>query len=408
MFKLCRLTYRNLGRNRRRSLLTLAAVALGLALLIVTSGLSQGGLQSALENNIRLETGHVQVCAVSYDADKLSLVEKDLLDDPRGLVTRARSLAGVRVATPVLWASGVLGARAESVTVRVTGIDPLSEAHAPFRQSLVAGEFLAPDDRSGILIGQRMAKSIGLDVGGRASLMVSTADERPDEGIFTVRGLFATGIPYYDDTLVLMPLDKAQAFTRVKERASAILILTRRREEAAAVTAALQAPRLSVLTWRDLNKLMLQSSKMATGFLNLMNLVTLAVVAVGIANTLLMAVLERTREVGVLAAMGMKRRHILAMFLMEAGGLALFGIVLGVLLGGLAVGYFATAGLDIGDATNTATSGVFAYGTTLYARFSPPDVAALSLTGLVIALLASLYPAWLAARVEPAQALHAI
>ena len=128
------------------------------------------------------------------------------------------------------------------------------------------------------------------------------------------------------------------------------------------------------------------------------------IVAVVIANTLLMAVFERIREMGILAALGMKGRQIMLMFLFEAATLGLAGIVVGVGLGSAGVWYLATVGIYIGDIASTVNS--FALGTTMYGRFVPDTFASLSLWTLVIILLASLYPAWFAARLEPVEALH--
>jgi ABC-type lipoprotein release transport system permease subunit len=406
--KLWMITYRDLGRNKRRSALTLVAVAMGVALLIVMSGLTEGAIAGSLENSIRLQTGHLQVREESYDEDKVSLEWEDLLNDPQGLAAQIRALEDVRVATPVLWANGMLTVRDESVGVQVFGIDPLSEAYAPIRDGLVAGDFLTPDDRGGILMGQRLAESLGLTTGQRIVLVVSTADQQPDEATFTIRGLYATGVASYDETRVFLPLSKAQAFTRTEERASAIFILLHRQEDADAIAAALQAPGLSVLTWRDLNRVFLQTTEASAIFLNMMNLVVLAVVAVVIANTLLMAVFERRREMGILAALGMKGRQILTMFVLEAGTLGMAGIILGILLGGLGVAYLARVGLPIGEAAAAGeASNMITYGNILYARFAPSAWAELSIASLIITLLASLYPAWLAARLEPIEALRA-
>jgi len=407
--KLWYIAYRDLGRNRRRSALTLVAVALGMGLLIVMSGLIEGAVGGSLDNSIRLQTGHLQVRDESYDEDELSLEWEDLLDDPHGLAAHIQTLHNVRVATPVLWASGMLTARDESVGVQVFGIDPLSAAYTSIRDALVAGEFLAPDDRSGILMGQRLADSMGLSVGQRIVLVVSTADQEPDEATFTIRSLYATGVASYDETRVFLPLSKLQAFTRTEGRASAIFILLHHQDEADAVAAALRAPEFGVLTWRDLNQVLLQSLEASDVFLDMMNLVVLAVVAVVIANTLLMAVFERTREMGILAALGMKGRQILLMFLLQAGTLGVAGIVLGSLLGGLGVAYLATVGLPIGEAAAAGeASNIITYGNILYARFSPSDAVSLSTMELLITLLASLYPAWFAARMEPIEALRAL
>jgi ABC-type lipoprotein release transport system permease subunit len=407
MLKLWRIAIRDLGRNKRRSLLTLIAVGLGLALIIVTSGLIAGSVQGSIENNIRVRTGHLQLREESYDEDKVSLKWEDLLDEPERLTALAQAGPEVRAATPVLWASGIIATSEESVGVRVSGIDPLAEASTPFREGIVAGEFLAPDDRGSIVIGRRLASSLGLSAGDDISLLVNTSDERPDEAVFTICGLYDTGIPAYDETTVFLPLGKAQAFTRAGERASAIVALLYDEDDAEAVAAALRAPGLDVLTWHDMNQVIVQAVEMSNGIMYLMYMVVLTVVAVVIANTLLMSVFERTREMGILAALGMKGRQIMAMFVLEAGTLGVIGIILGIVLGSFGVYYLATVGWHIGELATMATSEV-AYGETMYACFAWYDTITLSIASLVITLLASLYPAWFAARMEPIDALRAL
>jgi ABC-type lipoprotein release transport system permease subunit len=407
MFRLWKIAARDLGRNKRRSGLTLLAMALGLALLVVTSGLMVGAVEGSIENSIRVQTGHVQIREESYNEDKVSLKWEDLLIDPQVLAAKAQALPEVQVATPVLWASGILATNEESVGVRVFGIDPFSETSAPFQEGLVAGQFLAPGDRSGVFIGERLARSVGVTTGDDVSLLVNTSDEQPDEAVFTIRGLYDTGIPAYDESTIFLPLAKAQAFSRTQDRASAIVMLLHDQDDAGAVAAALQAPGLKLLTWTDLNQVVIQAVEMSEGIMYLMYLIVLAVVAVVIANTLLMSVFERMREMGILAALGMKGRQILVMFVMEAATLAVLGIILGVLLGSLGVYYLATEGWYIGEAAVGAATVETAYGETLYATFSVSDMISLAIAALAITLLASLYPAWFAARMEPIEALRA-
>jgi len=398
------IAYRDLGRNRRRSILTLLAVALGLALLIVWNGLITGGVEDALQNSIRLKTGHVQIRAATYEEEKLSLLSKDLLDEADTLTARANSMSEVKAAAPVLWAGAILNTFDESVGLQLYGIDTASPIYAPIRAGTVAGEFLTPDDRGGILIGQRLADSLGVGVGQKVSLAVATADGLPDEGSFTIRGLFATGVPSYDENTVFMPLSKAQAFTRSGERASAVVITLHRQVDADQVAAALQGPGTTALTWRDLNGLLLNALDTARGFYVMLDVIVILVVAVIIANTLLMAVFERIREVGILSALGMKGRQVLLMFLLEALILGLAGVLVGILLGSAGVAYLSTAGLYVGDIGASAEN--VSYGTTMYARFVPGHIVSLSAWAVIIILLASLYPAWFAARMEPVQALH--
>jgi ABC-type lipoprotein release transport system permease subunit len=405
MRQLIKIAYRDLLRNRRRSLLTLVAIGVGVSLLVFMSGFIQGAITDSIENNIRLQTGHLKIRAESYDEDKVSLAWEDLLDNPEGLAAQVRALDGVESASPVLWASGIVSTPEESVGVRVFGIDPLSDVHARIREGLAAGEYLQPDDRSGVLLGQRLAESLGVAVGDQISLLVNTADEAPDEATFTIRGLYATGVPVYDDTTIFLPLSKAQAFTHTEGRASMILVLLKDRELADGLAAALGAPGYTVLTWSEMNQVILQAIQAGMGMLYIMYLVVLMVVAVVIANTLLMSVFERIREMGILSALGMKGREILFMFLVEAGLLGAVGVILGVILGSLGVFYLSKVGLHVGDmATMTTVSA--AYSDTMYARFAPAETVAVAIAAMIIILLASLYPARFAARLQPVDALR--
>lgn len=404
--KLWVIAFRDLGRNRRRTILTLLAVALGLALLIFLNGFIAGVTEDALQNTIRLETGHVQLRTATYEEDKVSLQRQDLLANPTQLAAQASSLSGVKAAAPVLWAGALIDTRDESVNLQLIGIDTTSDIYAPFQQAMVAGAFLTPDDRNGILIGKRLADSLGLAVDRNVSLTVIDGDGTADDGVFTIRGLFSTGIPRYDDGAVFMPLSKAQAFARTGDRASAVIMLLQQQDQAEQVASALQSPGVTALTWRTLNQVFLETMSTAMSFYTILDAIVMLIVAVIIANTLLMAVFERIREMGILAALGMKGGQIMQMFLFEATILGLGGIIVGVILGSGAVAYLATVGLSLGDAAAAASN--IALRSTIYARFVPGTFAILALWTLIITLLASLYPAWFAARLEPVTALHSL
>ncbi len=401
------IAYRDLGRNRRRSGLTMLAVVLGLALLILMSGFIAGVIDGMISDSILLNSGHVQVRAESYEVEKASLEWKDLLDNSDELLASAAGIEGVKAVAPVLWASGFLNTADELIGVSVTGIDPDSSFHDPIRQGMVAGEYLAVEDRDGVLIGKKLAEELGISAGSKISLLVGTSDGETDEGIFTVRGVFATGVVLYDGGTVYMPLPKAQAFTNTGDRISAVILLTEDAETADQVAAALRGPGRKVVTWKDMNALILQAMEQGMAFYYLMYGIVILIVAVIITNTLLMSVFERTRELGILAALGMKGRQIMVLILLEAGSLALLGVIGGIILGSLVVWYLSFNGIPIGDDIAGMVQG-FAYPSVFFAKFAPGDVFGLSLAMLVIVLLAALYPARFAARLEPVEALHAL
>ncbi len=405
--KLWTIAYRSLGRNRRRTALTMLVVVIGLALIILINGMIAGVFDSAIASSILLETGHLQIRAESYDARKASLEWQDLLDNSEGLLASVTQLEGIAAVAPELRAHGLLNTVDDSFGVRVIGIDPASTFHDPIRQGVIAGEYLAADDREGILIGRKLASELRLDPGAKVSLLVGTSDGNLDEDIFTVRGIFSTGLVAYDSGTVYMPLSKAQAITNVGDRVSAVIVLTDDTETAAPVAAALAGPGRSVVTWQEMNELVLIAVEQGNAAYTLIYGIVIAIVAVIIVNTLLMGVFERTRELGILAALGMKGRQIMAMILLEAGTLALLGTILGVLLGALGVWYMSFNGITLGDDIAGMAEG-FAYPSVIYTKFSPGGVIGLSSAMIGIILLSALYPARLAAKLEPVEALHAL
>jgi ABC-type lipoprotein release transport system permease subunit len=401
------IAFRDLGRNRRRTLLTMLAVVIGLALTIMISGVIAGVFDSALSSSISLDTGHVQVRHESYATEKASLEWQYLLDDSDELLASAAGTEGVTAVAPALWASGFLNTVDDSVAVRITGIDPESSYHDPIRQGIIAGEYLQIDDLDGVLLGRKLAEEMEISPGSKVSLLVGTSDGEMDEDIFTVRGIFSTGLVIYDGGMVYMPLPKAQAITRAGDRISAVILLTEDVEAADLVADALRSPGRNVLTWEDMNSLILIAVQQGNAIYSLIYGIVILIVAVIIANTLLMSVFERTRELGILAALGMKGRQIMTMILLEAGTLALLGTILGIILGTLLVWYLSFNGIDMGEDVASLAEGM-AYPSVLYAKFAPSAVIGLSLAMLGIVLLAALYPARFAAKLEPAEALHAV
>jgi ABC-type lipoprotein release transport system permease subunit len=404
LLKLWIVAYRDLGRNRRRTGLTVLAVILGLAVLIMMSGFVAGIFDSMISYSILLESGHVQIRSENFNTENPSLEWRELIENSEELLPRVAEVEGVTATSPVLWAGGFVNTADELVGVNVKGFDPDSSFHEPIREGIVAGDYLELEDRDGVLVGEKLANDLGLRAGSRINLLVNTSDGETDEDIFTVRGLYSTGVVSYDARTIYMPLPKAQAIANTGDRISAIILLTEDAETVDQVAAALRGPGRSVVTWKDLNALILNAIEQANFFYFAIYGIVILIVAVLIANTLLMSVFERTREMGILAALGMKGYQIVTMVLLEAGSLALIGVIGGLALGVMVVWYMSFNGLYIGDDIASMVQG-FAYPSTFYAKIAPADFLMLSLAMLGIVLLAALYPAIFAARLEPVEAL---
>lgn len=397
-----KLAFRNLGRNKTRSLLSALAVGVGMSLLLLMVSILEGEMTGALQNTIRLQSGHLQIRPESYEEGKISLKWEDMIADPDKMIQELKSMSQVTVAAPRLVASAILTLSDESKGVQVLGIEPDSPANQPFRDGMIAGEFIRADDREGILIGNILAEKLSLQVNDKVNLLVTTSNGDVNEQLFTIRGIFTTRTPGYDESTIFMPLAKAQAITATENHASTIFVLLQDGNQADAVAQALQSSNYQILTWREQNVFITQFEDYANAFFIVLYLIVLGITATVVTNTLVMAVFERTREIGILAAIGMKSRAIMAQFLAEAALLATGGVIGGLIIGGALVAYFTVYGIYIGD---YGITGVL-FEDRIYAHLTLQNTVNLAIVTYIITLIASLYPARLAARLEPVEALH--
>ena len=404
MNQLFKMAFRDLLRNKRRSLLSMLALGMGLGLLMLMAAVVAGEMRDAMQSAINLQTGHLQVRVKNYNPNKTSLKWEDLIDNPGPIAAQIAGLGPVQAASPRLLASGVVSQGDQTKGVSVVGIEPDSAASNPYRLGIISGNYFTADDSGGVLVGKTLADKFKLKAGDTVSLLVNTSNGKVDQQTFTVRGIYNTRTPSVDENTVLMPLAKAQAITQTQGHASIIFVLLKDIDQTPAVASALQAGQYEVKTYLEMNALVSQFEQMANAYMYLLYLIVLGITATVIVNTLVMSVFERTREIGILAAVGMKSSSIMVMFLIESFLLAVGGVIMGLVLGGLLVFYSTTFGFYFGN-LGASYSG-FLIGETIYGYFRFGDAVGLSIIAFIITLVAALYPAILAAGMEPVEALH--
>lgn len=403
MIQIIKMAFRDLGRNRRRSFFSALAVSVGLAILILMASVVGGEMGSAIQGAIILQSGHIQVRAASYDENKSSLKWQDLVLNPDQIASQIASLPQVKVATPRLFASGFLSTGNESSGARIIGIDPQSAANNPYRLGVISGSFLTTDDSEGLLIGKPAADKLHLKAGDNVSLSVNTANGDVASQTFVVRGIYSTNTSAFDGATVFLPLAKAQAITQTANHASTIFVLLKDVSYTDSVAAALKGSSLKVLTWKDLNPLILDWETTANSYISILYLIILAITASVIINTLIMSVYERTREIGILSAIGMRGGRIMSLFLAESAFLGVGGVVMGVILGVLGTYLFNIKGFYIGGMGLTG----FMVTDTIFAKLTMANLVNLSIVTFIFTLLAGLYPAIMASRMQPVEALRA-
>jgi putative ABC transport system permease protein len=406
MGKLVRMAWRNVWRNKRRTLIALVAIALGLVFLTFMDGSIAGFQQAIFGNAVRLQGGNVQVHAPGYreKAKRLPLLP---LVDAEAVVQAARGQSQVVAVSRRINTAGFVSSREATMPVMITGIEPELEAPVGLLAGNISqGRFLTASDEDLILIGQAMASRLQVGVGDRITLLGRATHEQMRRRTVTVAGIYDLGLPEAEKQMVYISLAEAQTLFDLRDQATEVVVALQSVGQEKTVVAALQAalPAYEVDSWQELNPEMNQSLEIDKQVMSIFGLVVLLIAGVGILNLMLMAVFERTREIGLLAAMGLKRHEILGLFLLEGVLIGLLGSLVGGVLGGVVVSAVGQVGIKLSIAEMGEMMALL--GDRLYPTLRIDLLLGRALTVAIIAALASLYPAWQASKREPAEALH--
>jgi ABC-type lipoprotein release transport system permease subunit len=400
------MAWRNVWRHGRRTVIVLIAITLGLALLLFFDGLFGGSKQAIFGNAVKLQGGNVLIHAPGYRerARRLPLLP---LPNDQAVLQAALAQPDVVAASRRINTGGMISSREGTLPVTIIGIEPEREAATGLLVENVAqGRYLADDDEDVLLIGRALADHLEVGLDDRLTLVGRATHEQMRRRTMTVVGIYDLGLPEVEKGSVYISLAEAQALFDLRDQATEVAVSLERVGQEESVLASLRPalPGYEVDSWHTLNPGMMQALAVNEQVMALFGLVVLLVAAVGILNILLMAVFERTREIGILAALGLKRRQILALFLQEGVMIGLLGALAGSVLGGAVAWYLGRVGLKWTAAEYSELTALM--GTRIYFRLGIDQLLGRALTVAVIAALASLHPAWQASRKEPAEALH--
>ena len=403
-----RLAARGLARNLRRSAITLGAVALGLAGLVFLWAYVDGINRQMIDNVTGYLTGHVQLHQRGhYDDPTLDLA----LERPAELLARVNALADVKAIAARIEGEALASGAEKTRGVLVLGIDPAREREiTTLARTIKTGRFLTGDDENGIVLGAGVAQALRADVGDDVTLVTQAADGSIGAGRYQVHGVFDTGIGMMDRAYVLLTLSAAQTLYALEGRATTLALRLDDIDDTPRAVAALQrqvSANVEVLGWRRLLPAVVDDVAFHETIGYIILFVVFVVVTLGIANTVLMSVMERIREFGVMMALGTTTGQIGRMVLYEALLLGIGGIVLGLAIGVAVVGYFAQNGIDL-ERYSQAMQTMPGLSGTVYPHTGLERLAVLSVLVLVTTLIASVVPAWKAGALTPIEAIRSI
>jgi putative ABC transport system permease protein len=427
LFLLAKISWRNLWRNPRGTALTALALGLGLALLLISLGLLDGGHEQTIADGVRFGPGHVVIQAKGYQessSDEL-LLPAQVVSKVEGFLGTGKIKQVVRGVSPRLLATGLLSSSASSAGVRIVGVIPEDErAVSLIPQRMVEGTYLKSDDKlSGVVIGDELARKLELKIGSKAVLMTQSlqasgtatpgAANEMQSTLLRVSGIFRTGLQAIDANMIYLPLSAAQALLGVTgDQVTQVTLLLVQEGDSTQVAKVLReqltgAP-VEVLTWRESLPMLAQILGLDHAFNYIMNGVILAMVGLGILNTILMRVLERRYEFGVSKALGLKPGQLAVMVVGESLALTAISLALGLVLGLSVQHYFATAGLDLRWVFKTGLPPALVFDPILYSRLSVSRIVWSVSIVFAMATIISFYPAFKAAQTDLPDALKVL
>ncbi len=398
-----RLAWRNAWRHPRRTGIVITAVAVGIAGTLLTMAVNFGMIFQMVETAIATELGHLQIHADGFDANPELSVR--LRDGGREGVDELERLEGVRAFARRVRGEGLIASPRASAGVRVIGIEPDRERHVTrIAESMISGSYL-DGDRRRVLIGETLARRLEVEVGDKVVLSVQDiAGELTGEGL-RVGGLFKTSSLAINRGTIFLRLDEGQQLLGLDGSVSEIVAVAEDRADVPALRERL-AGALSgseVRSWDELQPLLVYMIDFFDQAALLVYAAVFIAMAFGIANVLLMTIYERTREIGIMRAIGFGRARLVATIMSEAVIVTGVGLAIGFALA-LASVWALSDGIDL----SMFAQGLeyFGVGSRIYPMLRSADFSAPVAVALVTAAIASAWPAWRAVRLRPAEAVR--
>jgi len=402
-----KLALRNVFRNRRRTLITVAAMGFGAAAIIVFGGFVNAIYWGVRESTIRSQLGHIQLYRTGY-SEKGNLAPYDyLIADYAALRRDLVTLPHVRAVTARLGFSGLVSTGDTTTSFVGTGVQPEGETDLSSLAVIVEGKELATRDPRGITLGVGLARAFGVKPGDDLTLLSTTKAGAINALAVKVRGVWGSGEKAYDDRFLRVPLSEVQRLLDVEHgEVQSIVLLLDATENTGPVRADLErlirerGLDLEIRTWDDLALRYHQVRELFGRIFAVLTLIVSIMVVFGITNTMTMAIFERTREIGTVMALGTRRRGVVSMFVLEGVALGALGGLVGVVLGVVLARVVSAIGIQLPPPPGS-TRGF------LVQIFIVPQVLLQAFRlSLITAALASLYPAWRAARLNVVEALR--
>ena len=401
---LLKLAWRNIWRNKRRSIIVLVSVVVGLIAIVLEDGLSNGMMRQMLFNQINLDISHLQIHKAGFDRNKII---KNFIPDYKNVEMILKSNPEIKAYSKRVFANGILSSANNSSGVIIYGIDPEEEAKVSIiKNSIVNGKYLTTSKRE-IIIGKKLAEKLRVDVGDKVVAMSNTLKGDIGSDAFRIVGIFQTSSSEFDKFAVYILANAEQEMLGIGDNYHQFAVITKDYKQVTTLKNNIElklGKNYEVFSYRDMLPMLIYQMEIYKESMMILNIIIGLALIFGIINTMLMSVFERIREFGVLMAIGMKNSRLYLMILFEAFILGLFGTIAGLACGLLIDIPLAHSGINLSVFASGLES--FGIGAVIYPVLSIGNLINAALFMPFVAVLGALYPAYKAIKLEPIYAIN--
>ena len=411
--KLNLLAWRNLWRHKRRTLITASSIAFGVLLAVTFTGAGDYFYTRMIDAGAKMGMGHITVAAPDYNRAPSS---QKRLQSANQLQATLRELPEVSSVIARIQGQAMFASARKSVGGTFIAIDPAQETASNnlFIEALVEGKMLETVSDKGIVMGVDLARKLQVSLGKK--VVYTTTDVNGDivSAIARVSGLFRTGVSEVDGGLALLPLQSVQTVLGYESDEVSFIAVNLNDQRASHVLrdslqqqAAFQE--VEVLNWQQTQPDLAGMIAVDKSANKISQLLIALLISAGILNTMLMSVLERIREFGVMMALGMSPRHLFGLVILESFWLAVIGLIIGIIITIPWYWYMSETGLDLTSAYGDDFSfGGVLLDTVFKIRLFKESIVVILIGLFSLALIAGAYPAWRAGRIPSVESLKAL
>lgn len=406
MILFLRLAWRNIWRNKRRSALTVAAVGFAIAVTIITRAMQYGTYERMIIDAVGLFSGDLQVQHPAYQKHETLGNSFEWHDS---LVAILASIPEVRAFAPRVQGEALVGSGENTTGALIVGVDPtLEQRVTTIHEHVRRGRFLGSESHAA-LVGEQLAQRLQVDLGSELVVIVQGYDGSLGADLFRVEGIVKTGLAEFDAAVVVIPLATAQELFSMRDRVTQVVVAL---DEFLHIPQAvrhlqqrLDPQRYAILPWDELMPELVQLIGFDKAGGTFLIVILIIIVGFGILNTVLMMVLERIREFGVMMSIGMRPGRLFLLIVLEAFLLSLSGLVTGTALGAGVGAYLAAHPLPLPEEASLAMEAM-GFKAFIYSKLTAPIFYESITLIVVLTVVVSFFPALRAASLRPVEALR--